>query len=126
MLPHSCSKSHKLRVTSHWLNLLQVFDPLANVLKVLKQGGCWTVNSSPGLDGDAARNRSSDGNRVFEGTREKPKNGVELEHPNMGAGYILPLLQHVIGGLESILDGEVNLGTCRPLAFYVFHGLMVR
>jgi hypothetical protein len=106
------------------MNILQVFDPLANAIKGLKeQEGFMSVTSLALLE----RKWLGDVGHVRETSRGKPKE-VELEHPdpNVGAGYILPLLQHVIGELKSILDGKVHLETCRPLAFYVFHGLMER
>jgi hypothetical protein len=104
----------------------QVFDPLANAIDGLKQQGFRTVNSPVNPDGDAENKSLCDGTGAREGSRLKHTEPVELEHPNLGAGYVLPLLQHLVGELKSILDGEVRLETCRPLAFYVFHGLMER
>jgi hypothetical protein len=105
-----------------------VFDPLANVLKGLKQRKpSVSVNCAVNVGGSAQRKRRCDGSRVCGASGGKPNSKVEkFVIPNLGAGHILPLLRHVIGQLEAILGGRVHLETCRPLAFYLLHGVMER
>jgi hypothetical protein len=111
----------------HFFNRSQVFDPLANVLKGLKHQKWFVgVNRVVNSDGGGQRKSRCDESRFRQAAGGKRKEMVELEDPNVGAGYILPLLHHVVGELKSILDGDVLLETCRPLAFYVFHGLLER
>jgi hypothetical protein len=111
---------------------LQVFESLAITLDTLQgEGrvlGNHIVNQRVEAEMEEIKKKWDAPRR---GPKPKPKTGVvkDLKHPNLGAGYVVPLIEDLLFTLEDLLDlaAEVPpLQKCRPLAFHVFHSVKER
>ena len=53
-----------------------------------------------------------------------------IKHPNLGAGYLLPLLMNLLYQLAELVDptarATCKLTKCQPLAFHVYFGVKRR
>jgi hypothetical protein len=55
------------------------------------------------------------------------KKAVEkCRHPNIGAGYIQPVVGSLLQGLKELTKEDSVLGLCRPLAVFVYLGVRTR
>jgi hypothetical protein len=101
---------------------MKVFHHVARATDIFQGEGAGLGNQV--IDKVRKESWSAWTRKQMEGRKKK---AVEkCRHPNLGAGYIQPVVGSLLHGLKQLAKQEAGLVLCRPLAVFVYLGVHKR